>query len=249
MEDTTDIKLPPIEIQDLQLRKKRVGVMERYGLGPVLIKLMYQHGQNSGWEHLALMLEEHVLETFGIEIKIYPSNLNKYYKAIRRGEILDSADDVSDMRRLLSEEWARSAKVFYDMIADVKVLMEHSYNNKNSRDYAMLSTNMTNMLRLLSEIHNNTNNNMLVREKIINLVHIIINIIKEYDFQQLKDVHCNNFVDVGGGKSSLSDAKINDVKRHLLSYIVERLPEVSPLFTSNPTQPSDATATNMKYIK
>jgi len=213
-------------------------VYVRYGLAPILIRIVLEHGKNVGWDEVALLLEDYVLEKHGMEISIKGDAACAYYKKITV-EGATRTDDIATFRRNMGEKWVRTLEAIYDQIADSKILLEAAFKNRNSRDYVLISKNLQDIMKLLAEIHQSANFNVILREQIIGVIHGIIGHIKEYPFPVLTEIDINALEKIQrGGKTrrGLKESKLRELKRELLQYVIARLPELSDMFTAGESE-------------
>lgn len=223
----------------INLKPKRTNTFDRYNLAPVLLRLMLEHGKDSTWADITKMLEEHVLEKYAVEIKLFAPNVQQYYASLKT-DVNSPLKEIADERQSMAEKWLRSLDAIYDQVADSKVLLQANFKNRNSRDYVLVSKNLQDIMRLLAEIHQSANFNAILRESMQNLVYSIIRFIKEYDFPELKGASNLSMVKVKGGsgypRKELSARAVARAKKGLLQHIISRLPEASDVFVDQESE-------------
>jgi len=230
-EETTPAKKMPL--------KKRFCIIDKYGLAPLITRYVLECGSRATWTEIKDKLEDHVVAEHGVEITLHESQIIKYYDDMRKTG--RGMDEVGEHRRGVSEEWVRSLQAIYDQVGDLKVLLEHSFQNRNASEYTALSKSLNEIFRLLADIHKEANVNQIVRDKIVSQIHLFIDIIKEYNFEDLKTgltgqnvIREKNTGSNGSQKRGkvigLSENKITEMKTNLIRHIISQLPHVSDMF-------------------
>lgn len=212
--------------------KDKFSVIDRYGLGPQLIREIMQGGSSQRWEDIKRKLEDQVLEKSGVVISIpVPSLLNYYQKVRERG--FDSLT-LADYRREMADNWVKTLASIQDQFADMRVMMERAFQEGNVADYTALSRSLKDVTVLMAEIHSQLNVGQIVRDKMIAQIKILFDILKEYPFPELiENFHGNSVVPnegCGPSRTRISERKIQELRLNIIQYLMSKMPEVSDMF-------------------
>jgi len=229
VEKTTTTAIVPRKKHDHL--KGRYSMIDRYGLGADLVREILQGGGSQRWEDVKKKLEDKVLSQSGVVINIPVSAMVNYYQKIRR-EGFDSMT-LASYRRELADNWVRNLNSIQDQFADLKVLMEKSFQESNVSDYTAVARMLNEVTRLMAEIHANLNVNNIVRDKIVGQINQILEVVKVYPFPELtEDFHGHSIVprDDIPSRSRISERKLDEIRLNLVQYIVSKMPEISEMF-------------------
>lgn len=211
--------------------KGRYSIIERYGLGADLVREILQGGGSQRWEDVKRKLEDRVLAQSGVVIDLPISAMVSYYQKIR-AEGFDSMT-LASYRRELADNWVKNLNSIQDQFADLKVLMEKSFQESDVADYTTAARMLNEVTRLMAEIHNNLNVNQIVRDKIVGQISQILEVVKVYPFTELtEDFHGHSIVprDDIPSRNRISERKLDEIRLNLVQYIISKMPEISEMF-------------------
>lgn len=212
--------------------KDRFSTIDRYGLGAQLIREIMQGGSSQRWEDIKHKLEDTVLQKSGMVIDIPTCSLIHYYQKVRE-KGFDSLT-LAEYRREIADSWVKTMASIQDQFADMKVMMEKAFQEDRVGDYTSLSRSLTEVTKLMAEIHSGLNVSQIVRDKMIAQITLLFDIIKGYTFPELVENFNGHSIvpneEAGPTRSRVSERKIQELRINLVQYIMAKMPEVSDMF-------------------
>ena len=212
--------------------KDRFSIIDRYGLGAQLLREIMQGGSSQRWEDIKKKLEDRVLEKSGMVISIPTSALFHYYQKVKE-KGFDSLT-LAEYRREMADSWVKNLASIQDQFADMRVMMEKAFQEDRVNDYTSLSRSLTEVTKLMAEIHTGLNVSQIVRDKMIAQITILLDLVRGYPFPELVENFNGHSVvpneEAGPTRSRISERKIDELRINLVQYIMVKMPEVSDMF-------------------